>query len=297
MTMMRKRVLRTLLALLVACLAAAGFFYQRYFHVGQYTPDGGLIVPPSTQLGESAGWISLFDGASLTGWRSKFAGYPAGENLRDTFRVTDGAITVSYDNYESWAGEFGHLFFERPFSSYILQLEYRFIGEQVTDSAAMSWAWRNSGLMLHAESPDSMGLGQDFPVSVEVQLLGARAGEHRPTANLCTPGTHVEISGALHTQHCMLSASPSIIGNEWIQLEVEVRADRLIRHFINGQLVFEYSAPQLDSWNADARRLLEAGAPRELQSGYLALQSESHPVQFRNIRLLELDQDGYSPGG
>jgi hypothetical protein len=95
----------------------------------------------------------------------------------------------------------------------------------------------------------------------------------------------------------MLSASPSITGIEWIQLEVEVRADRLIRHFINGQLVFEYSAPQLDSWNADARRLLEAGAPRELQSGYLALQSESHPVQFRNIRLLELDQDGYSPGG
>ncbi|MDA8752573.1 DUF1080 domain-containing protein [Halieaceae bacterium] len=286
---MRKRVLKTLLILLVVLVAVAGFFYQRYYHVGQYSYSGSPVLPPSATVDDSAAWISLFDGESLVGWRSKFVGSPVDENYRDSFRVSDGAITVSYDNYDAWDGEFGHLFFERPFDNYILQLQYRFIGEQATDAPAMAWAWRNSGVMLHSQAPETMGLKQDFPVSVEVQLLGAHEGEHRPTGNLCTPGTHVRVAGEMHTQHCMLSTSTSIVGDEWVQLEVEVRSNRLIRHFINGELVLEYSAPQLDGWNPAARDLLESGGSRELQSGYIALQSESHPVQFRNIRLLELD--------
>ena len=280
--------LRVTLLVVVLLVIAAVTLYQVYLKVGDYEHAGAMASPPSTAVAPDAEWIDLFDGQSLDGWTPKFVGYAAGENHLDTFRVEDGAITVSYDNYPAWNGEFGHLFYEAPFDHYVLQLEYRFIGEQIAEGAAMAWAWRNSGVMVHSEPPDSMTLLQDFPVSLEAQLLGARDGERRTTGNLCTPGTHVVIHDELHTQHCINSMIPGTVGDGWVQLELEVRGNELIRHFIDGALAVEYHHPRLDTWGGDGRRLHKTGADTDIGAGYIALQSESHPVQFRNIRLLPL---------
>ena len=281
--------IKLILLALVLLLLAAAIFYQVYFKVGDYSHSGAKPAPPSHSLAQDSEWLSLFDGASLAGWTPKIVGHPAGDNYLDTFRVEDGAITVSYDRYPAWNGEFGHLFYETPFERYLLQLEYRFVGEQIAEGAAMAWAWRNSGVMIHSESPDSMALAQDFPVSLEAQLLGAREGERRTTGNLCTPGTHVDINEELHTQHCINSLVPGTVGDGWVRVELEVNGNESIRHFINDELAIEYRHPRLDTWGGDGRRLHKGGANIDLGSGYIALQSESHPVQFRNIRLLPLN--------
>lgn len=230
------------------------------------------------------GWISLFNGKDLTGWTPKFAKHPLGVNFADTFRVEDGVIKVSYDKYGNFDKQFGHLYTNLPYSRYILRLEYRFTGTPMAD--APEWAGRNSGVMIHAASPLSMTVAQEWPVSMEVQFLctGTKAG--RQTGNVCTPGTNLEIGGNLTTDH-IIDAHDSTLSpmDEWIAVEVEVRGHDEVIHRINGVEVLRYQHPQLDPRDPDAQRLLAAGAPLQLSSGHIALQAESQPVWFRNIRL------------
>jgi hypothetical protein len=234
-----------------------------------------------------AGWIVLFNGEDLTGWTPKFAGHELGVNYNDTFRVEDGAVVVNYDEWEQFDGEFGHLFYEQEYSHYILQLEYRFTGEQTPGGPG--WAYRNSGVMIHGQPPEMLGIDQAFPVCVEVQLLGGDGEHPRHTANVCTPGTNIMMDGELTTAHCIDSTSRTYHGDEWIALEVEVRGGEVIRHKINGELVLEYSQPQLDESDADARAWIEQrGGEKMLTSGTISLQAESHPCAFRNIRLKPL---------
>jgi hypothetical protein len=233
------------------------------------------------------GWLQLFNGRDLTGWTPKIKGYDAGVNYADTFRVEDGLLRVSYDKYDGpFNDRFGHLFYERPFSNYVLRVEYRIVGEQAPGGP--SWALRNSGVMLHGQSVESMTKDQDFPVSIEVQFLGGDGQNPRPTANLCTPGTNVVMNGKLHTQHCTNSTSDTYHGDQWVTVEIEVHGGKLLRHKIDDRTVLEYSEPQLDERDANARRLLEAGSPKILTGGTISLQSESHPVEFRKVELREL---------
>lgn len=233
-----------------------------------------------------AKWISLFNGKDLAGWTPKFTGSDLGVNYRDTFRVVDGLLTVSYDRWDKFNGEFGHLFHKDSFSHYRLRAEYRFVGEQVPNGPG--WAVRNNGLMLHCQPPATIGKDQQFPVSLEVQLLGGAETGERSTANLCTPGTNVVMNGQLVTQHCNNSTSKTYRGDQWVTVEIEVHGDRLIRHIVDGQVVLEYTQPQLDEKDADAQKRLKAGAPLLLGEGYISIQAETAPTQFRKIELLPL---------
>lgn len=232
-------------------------------------------------------WVSLFDGKTLEGWTPKIRTHAVGENYANTFRVEDGLLTVSYDGYEDFNKQYGHLFYKTPYSHYRMKLDYRFIGDQA--QGGEGWARRNSGVMVHGQSPESMGKDQEFPVSIEVQLLGGDGKNKRSTGNLCTPGTNVVMDGELKTNHCFNSTSETYHGDQWVTAEIEVRGDETIRHFINGEKVFEYEAPQLDPRDGDAKKLIEAaGGEKLLSGGTISLQSESHPVQFRNIQIMEL---------
>ena len=232
-------------------------------------------------------WQPLFNGKDLTGWTVKIKGFDLGDNHADTFRVEDGVLKVGYDNYKGpFRGRFGHLIYEKPFSSYDLRVEYRIVGEQY--QGGPGWAIRNSGIMIHGQKPETMRKDQDFPISLEVQLLGGDGKAQRPTANLCTPGTNVVMNGKLHTPHCTNSTSKTHHGDQWVTVEVEVRGGKLIRHKVDGKTVMEYSEPQLDESDADAKRLLAAGAEKMLTGGTISLQSESHPVEFRKVEIREM---------
>lgn len=230
-------------------------------------------------------WIQIYNGEDLSGWKVKIKGYPPGENFGNTFRAEDGVIRVDYDAYDDFADRFGHLFFEIPYSRYRLRLEYRFLEEQAT--GGLEWARKNSGIMIHSQSPESMEREQDFPVSVEVQLLGGlNAGEPRPTANVCTPGTHIRINDSLITEHCVNSVSGTFYDDRWIRVELLVLGDSLVVHEVNGTEVMRYTKPTIGGeYNISPE--MEGQA---LTSGYIALQSESHPIEFRNIELLDLEK-------
>ena len=234
-------------------------------------------------------WTPLFDGRSLAGWTPKFGGQELGENYLDTFRVEEGVLKVVYDAYDRFDNKFGHLFYEQPFSHYRLRVEYRFVGEQA--QGGPDWALRNSGVMLHCPDPRTMERDQDFPVCVEVQFLGGTGAGRRSTANLCTPSTHVVMNGELLTRHCTNSRSQTYHGDQWVTVEVVVRGGRLIEHIVEGQTVLSYSEPQLDESDSYGKQLLAAGHVRMITAGYIALQAESHPVEFRKVELMALPEE------
>ncbi len=228
-------------------------------------------------------WVSLFNGKDLSGWTVKVAKHPIGENPYQTFRVEDGMIKACYDQYPSFDGQFGHIYTNQSYSNYRIRVEYRFDGQWMSD--APSWTELNSGIMLHCQSPLSLSLDQEFPVSLEGQFLAEGTSAGTQTANVCTPGTHVELNGELSDLHIVDSTSELFPGEEWIQFEAEVHGNELIIYRINGIEVNRYTHPVLDQNDKDAKRLIENGAPLQVSYGHIALQAEGHPVWFRNIMI------------
>ncbi len=231
-------------------------------------------------------WKQLFNGKNLDGWDIKIRNYDLNDNFANTFRVKDGKLVVAYDGYDKFNERFGHIFYKEKFSNYIIATEYRFVGEQAPEGPG--WAFRNSGIMLHCQPAASMGKDQDFPISIEVQLLGGTGKGERTTCNLCTPGTNVEINGKLFTPHCLNSKSKTYNGDQWVRAEVMVLGDSLIRHYVNGEMVMEYQKPQIGGGNVDGYNPFYKEDGKMLTQGYISLQSESHPVEFRKVEVLSL---------
>jgi hypothetical protein len=231
-------------------------------------------------------WIQLFNGKDLTGWKPKISGHDFGDNFGNTFRVEDGILKVKYDQYDSFRQQFGHLFYEKKYSYYLLAIEYRFTGEQC--KGGPDWAKRNSGAMLHGQDPATMLRDQDFPISIEAQLLGGLGSGPRTTANLCTPGTNVHFADTLFTPHCISSKSKTYDGDQWVHAEFLVLGDSLIRHTVEGETVLEYTRPEIGGGNVinfDPKVKVDG---TRLTEGFISLQSESHPVEFRKVELLNL---------
>ncbi|MEA4979952.1 MAG: DUF1080 domain-containing protein [Petrimonas sp.] len=233
------------------------------------------------------GWVQLFNGKDLAGWTVKIKGYDAGDNFGNTFRVEDGMIKVRYEQYDSLHNRFGHLFYNDEFSHYKLRVEYRIVGEQCP--GAPGWAYKNSGIMIHGQTPESMEKDQDFPTSIEVQLLGSDSLVQRTNLNVCTPGTNIVMNNQLILDHCINSSSKNFYGEEWITAEVEVRGNDVISHIVNGDTVLQYNQPQLDERDATYAKLIALnGGDKMLSKGTISLQSEGHPIDFRKVEIMPL---------
>jgi len=232
------------------------------------------------------GWIQLFNGKDLTNWIIKIKDHPLNENYGNTFRVENGVMKVSYDQYnDQFKEQFGHIFYKQKFSDYLLVVEYRFTGDQIKDGPG--WAYRNSGAMLHCQSPQSMALDQDFPISLEMQLLGGNGKDERSTCNLCTPGTNVILNGKFFTPHCVNSTSTTFHGDQWVKVSALVLGDSIIKHIVDKDTVITYTKPQYDGRDKWVKQ--EGFEDSALISeGYISLQSESHPVEFRMVKLFDL---------
>jgi hypothetical protein len=231
-------------------------------------------------------WIQAFNGKNLDGWVPKITGYDLGENYGNTFRAENGIFKVGYENYPEFGNKFGHIFYKTKLSHYIVAVEYRFVGDQVKGGPA--WAVRNNGIMLHSQAPETMGKNQDFPISVEVQLLGGAETGNRTTANVCTPGTEIFRNGEMVRGHCLNSNSETYRGDQWVRVEVEVLGSESVRHIIGGKTVLEYQKLQIGGGNVSNfdPAVKKDGTP--LGEGYISLQGESHPTEFRKIEILNL---------
>lgn len=231
-------------------------------------------------------WEPIFNGRDLSGWQIKITGQNLNDDPKKTFLVKNGSLVISYDNYQNFDNQFGHIFYNEKLSHFKLRLQYRFIGEQV--DSAPEWAFKNSGVKFHSQPPSNIPKESKLLVAVEAQLLGGNGKDDRPTGNVCTAGTHIEMDGKLITDHCTNSTSDTYHNDEWVLLELEVRGNEKVIHRINGKVVLEYEKPQLDDSDPFSKLLLSEGVPRMLSEGYIALQAESHPVEFRNIELMKL---------
>ena len=245
-------------------------------------------------------WEIIFNGKDLKDWKIKFANQNLNVNYKNTFQIRDSILKVVYDNYDSFDNNYAQIYYKKPYSYYKLKFEYRFTGNQTKGGAG--WAKRNSGIMIHSQSPESNDFSQSFPVSIEVQLLGGLSKGKRPTANLCTPGTAVIMNKKINYNHCIFSKSKTYDGDQWVSGEIIVHGGEKISHIIENDTVLSYEKPQIgggfvDSklgdidWTSNGVENKEYWISKEgevLESGYIALQAESHPVDFRNISLLNL---------
>lgn len=236
---------------------------------------------------DSEDWVQLFNGENLDGWHVKIRGHALDDNFGNTFRVEDGLMKVRYDAYDSFDERFGHIFHEGEFGYYRIRVEHRFVGDQANNGPG--WARRNSGVMVHGQPGRTMGRDQDFPISIEVQLLGGLGEGERSTANLCTPGTNVVMEGKLVTRHCVPSSSKTYDGEQWVVSETLVLGDSRIEHFINGESVLTYEMPQVGSGNVSGHHVNQKVDGSLLERGSISLQSESHPIDFRKVELLNLE--------
>ncbi|WP_240920272.1 3-keto-disaccharide hydrolase [Sphingobacterium chungjuense] len=233
--------------------------------------------------------IQLFNGKDMNDWTAKIRHHESGDNYANTFRVEDGLLKVRYDGgYDEFNQQYGHLAYNTPYSYYYLRIEYRFVDEQT--KGGEGWAWRNSGAMLHGQDPKTMLKDQDFPISVEGQLLGGDGTTERTTSNLCTPGTNVVIDQKLFTPHCINSTSKTYHGDQWVTADFLVLGDSLIQHILEDQVVLSYSKPQIGGDNVLSYDAKQKQDGKALTGGYIYLQSESHPVDFRKVDLYDLSE-------
>ncbi len=235
---------------------------------------------------EKEEWASLFNGANYDDWTPKFAGYELGVNHKNRFVYEDSLLSVRYIKTDSFKGNFGHLFYKDKFSHYKLRATYRFAREQMTDGPA--WAIRNNGLMLHCQEPETMGLNQDFPISLELQLLGGDGTNDRTTANLCTPGTNVVMGDSLFTPHCINSDSKTYPGDQWVTVEALVLGDSIVQHIMEGQVVLEFNKPTIGGGNISGYQESAYQEGKPLKEGYISIQAETAPIDFKSIDILNL---------
>lgn len=234
-------------------------------------------------------WVSIFNGKDINDWVVKIHHHEVEENFGNTFRVEDGILKVRYDQYEDFNDQFGHLYYETPLSHFRLKFEYRFAGE--LQKGAPDFTLLNSGVMFHSQDPHSMPKEQNWPISVEMQLLaGLGDGKPRPTGNMCSPGTEIFYQGTLYDGHCLNSTSQTYDADQWVSGELIVLGDSLITHVINGDTVLQYTKPSMGGGVVDGYDSALWQPGKSLTSGFIALQSEGQPIDFRNIQLLDLSK-------
>ena len=151
---------------------------------------------------DSGKWISLFNGKDLEGWTPKIKGYDAGENYAEHLPGRGRRAQGLLRQYPQVRRQVRAPVLQEASSRTIACGSS--IGSWATSApAGPAWAIRNSGVMIHCQSPESMRKDQDFPVSIEVQFLGRRRqGRSGRPATSARPGTNIVMDGKLITQHC-----------------------------------------------------------------------------------------------
>lgn len=229
-------------------------------------------------------WVSIFNGKNLDGWTMKISGYKLGENFGNTFRVQDGILSIRYDQYDSFRNKFGALYYDRKLSNYRLKIEYRFVGE--TAPGAPSWGFRDSGVQYHCQAPSSLGMNQSFPVCLEYNLHGGNGKDERPVGEICTLGTSVEIDGKKNASFCTpAKVKKTFHGDQWVTLEIDVQGKK-IKHYVNGEEILAFENPKYNAAHEQGKTFIQ-GNDDTVKEGYVSLQSNSHPIDFRKVELME----------
>ena len=244
-----------------------------------------LSFSERTPVVKEANWKVLFNGKNLDGWKMKIAGFPLGENFGNTFRVENGILSIRYDQYgENFNSRFGAIYHDKKLTNYRLKVEYRFVGE--TAPGAPTWGYRDSGIQYHGQDPTTIELKQPFPVCIEYNLHGGNGKDERPTGEICTPGTSVEIKGEKNKSFCTPpDVKRTFHGDQWVTLEIDVK-DGKFAHFVNGEEILRFENPRYDPKHEYGKKFVTASND-VIKEGFISIQSNSHPIDIRKVEILE----------
>ena len=96
----------------------------------------------------------------------------------------------------------------------------------------------------------------------------------------------IEHNGVQNKTTCIpADVSKTFHGDQWVTAEIDIK-DGLIIHYVNGEEILRYSNPIYNSENATAKLLMTNG-DKKVKGGFISLQSNSHPIDFRSIELME----------
>jgi hypothetical protein len=251
---------------------------------------------------EDSAWVQLFNGKDLDDWVPKFEHQTLGVNQNNTFQAKNGMLDVILDQPYSKTG-FGHLFYKkRPFSYYLLRLQFRFLSNTSAFNTGASgdpggWTTQNNGAMLHSQAPATMTKDQKFPNSIEFQLIGPLGKVNNPprNANVCVPGTLISYplekgsdyyDGNGH--HCTdakyhsLDYNKTLNNGTWIYSMGKVLAD--------SEMVFYVRSRPDTAWDSvmGFSKIRAASSKAPLKEGYITIQAEGTSTEFKTIELLDL---------
>ena len=252
--------MRKLLALsILGCVASGALLTTPTIARAQDAAAAAVPAPPIPALEE--GFVSLFDGTSLAGWKAN--------ERPESFQLVDGNLVVN--------GERGHLFYEgdgnlEPFVNFEIRAQ------------VMTMPNSNSGLFIHTRHQpdgwprygyecqinstqgDSIKTGSVYNV-VDVVQVPTKAGEP------FTPGVRVDKNRVMLT----VAKAPST-DNEWFTYTIRVEGKRVITK-VNGITQVDYTEPDK---NADD--------PRKLDKGTFAIQAHDpkSKVLFRSVQVKRL---------
>ncbi len=271
-------------------------------------------------------WIQMLrkGDTKLSDWTPKIQGHAAGENPYNSFsygETSDGQprliVTDTVSNTSSYG--YGHLFYKTAYSDYIVRAKYHFPTKESFAGGAGSWTIQNNGLMLHCQSAASMDKGQDYPKSIENQLIGYWSyGDGSPpnttTSNLCLVNTSVNYHGQWYSDgtghHCTQSKFHSLAYDSsttpakganstnatWPGKDIwEYAMDRVID---STSMTFYMRSRPDTAWDSvlgvtQIRLGLTntssgPGSTTALGSGYISIQMEGTSTEFASIEVLNL---------
>ncbi len=235
-------------------------------------------------------WRDLFNGRDLEGWTVTLQGKAEGEDPDRFVQVRDGMIHMYPDTDPAATVPFGVITHEDVFSRFHLVFEYRWLEKRF---APRKEALRDAGLLYHASAtdkvwPDSVEYQVQEGDSADIVFLNRRGwtwlhpepgrapeGQGKPgmlpeQGGVLTPGNRNDFEYfGRYPEH------DHLIG--WNRVEVIVHADESAEHVLNGHV----RARLVDFTRLD-------GSP--LKDGKVCLQLEGAELQYRDVRIRELDE-------
>lgn len=241
-------------------------------------PEYKLLDLPTVDLAtfpkDAEGWITLFDGKTLNGWR----GYDR-EDVPSAWDVNDKAIHIKGSGAgEAGAKDGGDLVFAHKFKNFELEWEWK-----VAKGA-------NSGVFILIQEVEGE---KAFVSAPEYQILD---NENHPDAKLGKDGNRKSAS-----LYDMIPAKPQNAKpfGEWNKSKIMCYKGTVV-HYQNDEPVVEYhlwtqqwkdmldkSKFSKDKWPLAYELLLNCGGPNK--EGFIGLQDHGDDVWYRNIKIKVLD--------
>ena len=248
----------------------------------------GIAVAAGQKPADQKDWIQLFNGKNLDGWVPKIRGYDLGVNYADTFRVADGMLKASYDKYTALRGQVRASVLH---AAEILALHHRG-GVPLRRRAGAGRA----DLGRPQQRPDAPqpGRGDDGEGS-GFSDLGRGAAARRPAERQAAiDGKRVHARHAdLHERHDgerplheleVGDVSPAKAGYASRSRSAAASASRTGGRTDRARV----RQPTIGGGEVTAFDPKVKVDGTLLTEGYIAIQGESHPTDFRKIELLNL---------